>query len=119
MVGGAGEASGLKTPALRRHESRHQHAPTFHVSRRQEDVDELVSAVIVARLTRPDLLELLAADSGDDGASAAATEAAEKQVRLDGFYDAAAAGELTRQRWPASRRNCYPRSRALVAGPFG
>ncbi len=67
----------------------------FHVSRRQEDVDELVSAVIVARLTRPDLLELLAADSGDDGASAAATEAAEKQVRLDGFYDAAAAGELT------------------------
>ncbi len=67
----------------------------FHVSRKQEHVDDFVSAVVVARLARPDLLELLAADSGDDGASAAATEAAEKQVRLDGFYDAAAAGELT------------------------
>ncbi len=66
-----------------------------HLSRKQDDVDELVQQVVVARLSRPDLLELMAADRGDEQAAAAAGEAAEKQARLDGFYDAAAAGELT------------------------
>ncbi len=67
----------------------------FHVSRKQDHVDDFVTRVILARLARPDLLELLTGGQGDVEATAAAVEAAEKQVRLDGFYDAAAAGELT------------------------
>lgn len=67
----------------------------FHVSRKQDNVDEMVERVVIARLSRPDLLQVLAADRGDDQAVQAAGEAQEKQARLEGFYDAAARGELT------------------------
>lgn len=67
----------------------------FHVSRRQEHVDQLVNKVIVARLSRPDALELLGGTQVDVRVSAALGEAAEKRARLESFYDAAAAGELT------------------------
>lgn len=69
----------------------------FHVSRKQDLVDDLVEGVVIARLSRPDLLQVLAADRGDDQAVQAASEAQEKQARLEGFYDAAARGELTPQ----------------------
>jgi hypothetical protein len=66
-----------------------------HVSRREAPVDELVEAAIIERLTRPDVVDLLSAgDSGED-VHAARAEAAEKRARLEGFYDAAAAGDLT------------------------
>jgi site-specific DNA recombinase len=61
----------------------------FCVSRKETDVDEFVSAVMVARLALPDVLGV-----GDDG-SAARGEAAKLRARLGGFYDAAAAGEIT------------------------
>lgn len=67
----------------------------FHVSRRQDSVDDLVRKVVVARLGRPDALELVAGDQADDRVRVALGEAAEKRARLTGFYDAAAAGELT------------------------
>lgn len=66
----------------------------FHVSRREDYVDELVEAVTVARLQQSDALELLA-PSDDPAAAEATAEARAKRARLDGFYDAAAAGELT------------------------
>jgi site-specific DNA recombinase len=66
----------------------------FHVSRRQDQADALVEAVTVARLQRPDILELLT-DDDDEAVIAALTEAREKRARLDGFYDAAAAGNLS------------------------
>lgn len=69
----------------------------FHVSRKQDLVDDLVEVVVIARLSRPDLLQVLAVDRGDDQAVQAAGEAQEKQARLEGFYDAAARGELTPQ----------------------
>jgi DNA invertase Pin-like site-specific DNA recombinase len=67
----------------------------FHVSIKTTLLDDYVSAVAVERLSRPDALELLAGPDGSDDAAQAAAEAAEKRVRLDGFYDAAARGELT------------------------
>ncbi len=68
----------------------------FHVSRKQEDVDALVVGVVLARLARPDLAELMAGpDEQDDVVRAARDEATTKRARLEGFYDAAAAGELT------------------------
>lgn len=68
----------------------------FHVSRRQDAVDELVEGVIVARLSRSDAIDLLH-DGGefDDAVRDALSEAAEKRARLATFYDAAAAGDLT------------------------
>ncbi len=66
----------------------------FHVSRKESDVDAFVEAVVVERLSRPDLLELMTAGESDDVA-AALEEAREKRARLQGFYDAAAVGDLT------------------------
>jgi DNA invertase Pin-like site-specific DNA recombinase len=66
----------------------------FCVSRKQSDVDELVEAVTVARLARPDVLDLLASDDGED-ARAARAEVATKRARLDEAIDATARGELS------------------------
>lgn len=68
----------------------------FHVSRREDDVDAYVTEVTLQRLERPDLSDLMASEPDADTAAALA-EAHEKRARLDGFYDAAAAGELTPQ----------------------
>ena len=67
----------------------------FHVSRREDRVDELVEAVAIERLSRPDTLDLFAGDDQDDDVAQARAEASEKRARLDGFYDAAAKGDLT------------------------
>jgi site-specific DNA recombinase len=66
----------------------------FHVSRREDYTDAVVTAVTIARLQRPDIVELMTAQD-DEEVGPALTEALEKRARLDGFYDAAAAGELT------------------------
>ena len=66
----------------------------FHVSRREDYVDQFVSAVVVERLSRPDALEVFA-DSDDADMSEVRAVVAELRARLQGFYDAAAAGELT------------------------
>ncbi len=63
------------------------------VARAQHLADEYVTAVAVARLNRPDLADLLAGD--DSAANAALDEVRALRARLDSFYDAAAAGEVT------------------------
>jgi site-specific DNA recombinase len=68
----------------------------FHVSRRETDVDEYVTEVVLCRLERPDLADAFT-DTADAETAAALAEAREKRARLDGFYDAAAAGELSPQ----------------------
>jgi hypothetical protein len=66
----------------------------FHVSRREDYVNAVIEGVTVARLQQPDALDLLTT-GGDEAVSGALAEVAEKQARLDGFYDEAAAGRLT------------------------
>jgi DNA invertase Pin-like site-specific DNA recombinase len=66
----------------------------FHVSRKESDVDGLVEAVVIGRLSQPDLLDLLTAGESED-VQAAMSEVREKRARLDSFYDAAAAGQLS------------------------
>jgi len=68
----------------------------FHTARKMAWVDEYVEAVIIERLSRPDVAELLASgDSDDADVLTARREVAELRARLDGFYDAAAAGDVT------------------------
>lgn len=68
--------------------------PCFHVSRRQDHVDDLVTRTVVGRLARPDAAGLFA-PSSDDDASKARTEAAELRARLEAFYAAAADDKVT------------------------
>lgn len=63
------------------------------VARAQHLLDPLVEQVAIARLNRPDLADLLAGD--DTAATAALDEARALRARLDSFYDAAAAGDIT------------------------
>jgi site-specific DNA recombinase len=67
----------------------------FHVSRKKENVEDFITAVILERLKRPDLAKLMAADPADDDATTAAGEVAELRSRLESFYDEAAGGTLT------------------------
>jgi hypothetical protein len=50
--------------------------------------------MVLARLARPDALEVLAGPA-DDGAAAARAEATELRARLDGFYEQAALGKVS------------------------
>ncbi|WP_216870548.1 recombinase family protein [Modestobacter excelsi] len=68
----------------------------FHVSRNEQDVDKFVTKVIVEWLKRPDVADLHV-DTENSEQAAALAEAEEKRARLDGFYDAAAAGDLSPQ----------------------
>jgi len=63
------------------------------VSRSETFLDDYVTAVVLARLRRPDMADLLAGD--DAVAHASLNEARELRGRLEAFYDAAAAGDLT------------------------
>jgi site-specific DNA recombinase len=65
----------------------------FCTARKLEWVDEFVEAVMLARLSKPDALSLFADGDGDN--SELLNVIADKRARLDGFYDAASAGEIT------------------------
>jgi site-specific DNA recombinase len=67
----------------------------FHVSRKKQDVEDFISALVIERLSRPDLASLMAPRDTDDGAATAAAEAAELRARLEAFYDEAATGGLS------------------------
>lgn len=102
------------------------------VARLQDKVDELVAAVVVARLSQPDALAWL---EGDDTAATAAREHAEAlRARLDtaadqyseGVIDARQLARITAKLRPliesaeAEQRACQPREHAsieAIAGP--
>ncbi|MEU8312907.1 recombinase family protein [Micromonospora sp. NPDC049033] len=67
----------------------------FCVSVKTTNLEEFVDAVIVERLSRPDVIKLLAAPAQDDDARTAQAEADELRARLDEFYAASAAGEIS------------------------
>lgn len=68
----------------------------YGVSRRQDQLDEFVSEVVVARLSRPDAADLLGGDD-DEQARAAAREAAGLRARLDLAADQYAEGGIDGQ----------------------
>lgn len=67
----------------------------FCVSVKTASLDELVTAVVIERLSRPDIIKILASPHQDDAAKLAEQTAKELRQRLDGFYAASAAGEIS------------------------
>jgi site-specific DNA recombinase len=66
-----------------------------HFSRKREPVDEYVSEVMVARLSRPDAAELFTKSTGTGNTSVMHREADQLRKRLDGLAEAYADGALT------------------------
>jgi site-specific DNA recombinase len=66
----------------------------FCVSVKTTTVEQFVTDVVIARLSRRDALSLLTPDRSGE-LEAARVELAELRDRLDGFYDQAAAGKIT------------------------
>jgi DNA invertase Pin-like site-specific DNA recombinase len=66
-----------------------------HIIRDQESVDDLVTQVILARLSRPDARELLVRPTRSDKTEAAVREAQELQDRLHDAAEGYAAGAIT------------------------
>ena len=67
----------------------------FHTARREDLTDQVVVDIILARLNKPDVLQLLADDAEDTAVRDAVAEAEQKRARLDTFIDAAADGSIT------------------------
>lgn len=104
----------------------------FRLSRRQESVDELVERLLVARLSQPDVLQLLAESTGEDEVKAAAEEVLQLKGQLREAREKVDAGELTlddlaffRKRWEKRLEDAERRARPRwlpsaiydVAGP--
>src|SRR5256714_8135699 len=60
-------------------------------------LDRFIKDLVIERLSRPDALELLAADADDQDAAAAAREVDELQAALDEWYEAARRKEISPQ----------------------
>ena len=83
------------------------------VSRARAGVDALVTAVVLERLGRPDVVGLLAAQ--DDGARGAVVEVAELRGRLDAAADDFADGTLDREQFHRITERVRPRLEAAQA----
>lgn len=67
----------------------------FCIARKKIDLDDFVCRVVVARLSRPDAVDLLRPAGADTQFTEAVQELRALRARLDGFYDQAADGGLT------------------------
>ena len=84
--------------------------PRYHVSAGVEWLDDIITPIVLGRLNNKALMARLAGGD-DESVLAARTEAAALKERLEGFRDAAAAGDLT----PASLAHVEARLLADIA----
>jgi DNA invertase Pin-like site-specific DNA recombinase len=82
----------------------------FCVSRKVWALDGLITELVLARLSRPDILAVLAVDK--EPALAAIDRLSGLNTRLDGFYQAAAAGDLTPQALATIEKSLIPQIEA-------
>lgn len=90
----------------------------YRVTRRQDRVDELVEKLVIARLSRADVLEVLAETGTDDEVKAAAAEVHQLKGLLREARERVAAGGLTledltffRKRWERQLADAERRAR--------
>lgn len=86
-----------------------------HIGRRIEAVDDYVSAVIVARLSRPDALDLFARADTSDRLAHLQAEERTLAARLDGLAEAFAVGEIDRRQLAAGTSRLRARLDALAS----
>lgn len=86
-----------------------------HVSRKAERVDEYVLAVLEARLSMPDALDLMARPGRADELATMTNERTELRARLDGLAEAYAAGDIDLQAMGAGTKRVRDRLDALEA----
>lgn len=81
-----------------------------HVTRRVEPVDEYVTALVVARLSRPDAIDLFTRPGADDAAlSALRGEREGLRERLAGLAEAYAMGDIDRAQLTAGTKRLHAR----------
>lgn len=85
---------------------------SFCTSRKVEWVDDLITKLVIARLSRPDALALL---SLPDEPNDALDTARAKRARLESFYDAAAKGEISAAALARIEAQLLPEVEALEA----
>lgn len=90
----------------------------FCAAAKEGPVTEFVTAMVIARLSKPDFLELYAAPM-QNSAGSAQGEAAELRARLNGFYESAATGGISPEGLAAIEARLLPQieeaqRRALV-----
>jgi site-specific DNA recombinase len=90
----------------------------FRTSRRQDWVDDQVQKLIIARLSKPDVLEVLTSTRADDEVEAAAAEVKDLKEQLREARERVDAGELTledlaffRKRWERRLKAAEERAR--------
>lgn len=93
--------------------------PTYrclgHVSRQAARVDEIVEALVVARLGQPDALSLFTEAADEEAIGRLRDELAGARSRLDGLAEAFAMGDLDRQALTAGSRRLRDRAAEIEA----
>lgn len=84
----------------------------FCVSRRADELDEFVEAVVIERLSRPDLAAALAAEADDPAVSTAGEEVARLRAKLDEARRLVDADRLTLESLADLEARTLPRLRA-------
>lgn len=78
--------------------------PTIHLTRKAAPVDAFVTGVVVARLSRPDAVDLFARESDTVRVAELHDKQRASRARLDGLAEAYAAGDIDRQALTAGTR---------------
>ena len=87
-----------------------------HVARRAEQIEELVSRVVIERLSRPDAADLLTAQEDNDTADELRSEERGIRARLDGLAEAFAVGDIDRDQMRAGSKRLHQRLDSVTAG---
>lgn len=85
-----------------------------HIARRAEQIDALVHAVIVARLSQPDAAQVLARPADRDNAAALRDEERGLRARLDGLAEAFAVGDIDREQMRAGSKRLRDRLQVVT-----
>lgn len=85
-----------------------------HIARRVEPVDEYVTALVVARLSRPDAIDLFTRPGADDAALTALRDEREGlRERLGGLAEAYAMGDIDRAQLTAGTKRLHTRVKQI------
>lgn len=83
--------------------------PTLHLSRKAQPIDDFVQALVIARLSRPDAVDLFAHPDDTVVVGDLRDEQKGIRARLDGLAEAFAAGDIDRQALAAGTRRLNER----------